>query len=108
MPRSYKMQRKSTVLIMVLIFMIVIGFGITALLQAMISYSNMKIVNVERLKAFYLAEGYSQIAIWQLSNGDTSNFDTKVDDMMISVTKTEDPPGSGIYRIEVSTTWQGL
>ena len=101
-------MKKATALVLILALMIIVGLGTTAILKAMISYSHMKIVNVERIKAWYLAEGYQYVANYQLRNEDTDNFTIKEEGVDIVVTKTENPEGSGNYEISVSVKWAGL
>lgn len=66
-------MKKSTALIMVLVVMIIVGIGTTALLQAMISYTQMNITSIEKTEAWYLAEAGIQYGLAQLKNGDTAS-----------------------------------
>ncbi|MFH1848200.1 MAG: hypothetical protein ABH825_03160 [Candidatus Omnitrophota bacterium] len=101
-------MQKSTALALVLSFMVIMGLGTTAVLQAMISYANMNVTNTDRIKARYLAEGYLHRAAWEIRNGDTSEYDAKEGKIDIYVTKTEETPGSGVYRVKVRGHWPGF
>ena len=66
-------MKKATALTLVLVVMIIVGIGTTALLQAMISYSQMNLVTIEKTEAWYLAEAGVQYGIAQLRNGVTTS-----------------------------------
>lgn len=75
--------------------MIIVGLGTTAMLQAMISYSQMKVVTIEKIRAQYLAEAGIQYAIWQCRKGDfTSPIAIITEAWAITVTKNLQTNGS--------------
>lgn len=101
------MMKKATALVLVLVVMIIVGLGTTALLQSMISYSQMRIVTIENIKAKYLAEAGMQYAIWQLRNGNAASPVTITsEEWPIVITKTSQPDGS--YEINVTVKYSGI
>ena len=100
-------MKKASALISVLVVMIIVGIGTTAILQAMMSYANMKIVTISRIKAQYLAEAGMQYAVAQCRSGDFSSPVTVTgEEYPITVTKTVQADGS--YKITVSVTYPGV
>ena len=100
-------MKKASALILVLVVMITVGLGTAAILQAMISYSNMKIVTIKKEKAQYLAEAGMQYAICQCNKGDFSSPVTiATEEWPIDITKDPQPDGS--YKITVTVQYPGL
>lgn len=99
--------KKASALIFVLVVMIIAGLGITALLQAMISYSQMRIVSIENVKAQYLAEAGMQYAVWQCRNSDFSSPVTITsEEWPINIIKEQQTDGS--YKIIVTVEYPGI
>ena len=102
--------KKSNALILVLVVLIIIGLGTTAILQAMISYANMQIVSTERIRAQYLAEAGIQVGIWQLQHGlwpaGAAPIQITTEGWPITVTKSAQPDGS--YKITAQVQYPGL
>ena len=101
------MMKKATALTLVLVTMIVVGLGTTAILQMMISYANMKIITIEKTKAQYLAEAGMQYALWQCRMG---NFGSPVvldtEEWPIKIIKELQPDGS--YKVIVTVQYPGI
>jgi len=101
------MKNKGTALILVLAAAIIISIGTVAILQAMISYAQLRISSCERIKAQYLTEAGMQYAIAQCRKGDfTSPVNVTTEGWPIKITKQEQPDGS--YRITVTVQYPGL
>lgn len=105
-------KKKASALILVLVVMIIAGLGTTAILQAMISYSNMKVIGKDRIKAFYWTQAGMEYGIWQCRNGNFTSPVTLSDPNIPSgwtvvITKTQNPAGSGNYDIQVKVNYPG-
>lgn len=97
-------MKKGTALTLVLVIMIIVGIGSTAILQAIISYANMRKANVDRIKAQYLSEAGVQYGICQLRQGNTSSPVTITQaEKSIVITKTQQPDGS--YVVSATTQY---
>jgi Tfp pilus assembly protein PilX len=100
-------MKRANALILVLVVLIIVGLGTTAILQAMISYANMRIVSIDRIKAQYLAEAGTQIGIWQCQQGDfTSPVTITTEEWPIVITKTLQPDGA--YEVSARVQYPGL
>lgn len=111
-------MKKGTALVAVLALLIIMSLGTTAILQAMISYSNMRLVTIERVKAQYLAEAGVQFAIAQcragnFTSGPSLNPPFPDEDIpsgwRITITKTlrHDEPFDS-YEVSADVTYPGL
>lgn len=99
-------KTKATALTLVLVVMIIVGMGTTALLQAMISYSNMNITSINNNKAYYLAKAGIQYGLAQLQNGNTTSPVTiETEEYKIIITKTLN---SGTYDVSATVIYEGL
>ncbi|MCX5715786.1 MAG: hypothetical protein NTV07_02785 [Candidatus Omnitrophica bacterium] len=99
--------KKANALILALVVVLIVGLGTTAVLQAMISYANMKITSIDKMRAQYLAEAGTQIGIWQCQNGDfTSPVTVTTEEWPIVITKTQQPDGS--YTVSAKVKYPGL
>lgn len=99
-------MKKGTALTLVLVVMIIVGIGTTALLQAMISYSQMNLVTIEKTEAWYLAEAGVQYGIAQLINGDAvSPVIINTEKYTITVSKT---PNGGDYGVTADVRYAGI
>jgi Tfp pilus assembly protein PilX len=99
-------MKKATALIMVLVVMIIVGIGTTALLQAMISYTQMNITSMEKTEAWYLAEAGVQYGLMQLRNGDTTSPVTiTTEKYVITIYKT---PNGSSYDVTADVVYAGL
>lgn len=103
-------MKKATALVTVLAVAIIVGLGTAAILQAAISYANMKIITIERIKAQYLAEAGMQYAISQCSSGDFGSPVTlNGEAAQIEINKTPVKNGwSGLYIITVKVKYEGI
>lgn len=100
-------QKKATALTLVLVMMIVVGLGTTAILQAMISYAQMRITTIEKIRAQYLAEAGIQHALWQCRNGDfASPVTITTEEWPVQILKEQEPDGS--YKITVTVQYPGI
>lgn len=99
-------MKNATALTLVLVVMIIVGIGTTSLLQAMISYSQMNLVTIEKTEAWYLAEAGVQYGIAQLRSGDvTSPVTIETEKYMITVYKTVN--GSD-YSVTADVVYTGM
>jgi Tfp pilus assembly protein PilX len=99
-------MKKSTALTLVLVVMIIVGLGTTAMLQAMISYSQMNIVTIEKTEAWYLAEAGLQYTIAQLRSGITTS-PVIINTEKYTITLTKTPNGSN-YDVNAKVEYKGL
>ena len=101
------MKKKASALVLVLIIIIIVAIGTTAILQAMISYSQMKALSSQGLTARYLAEAGVQYGLTQLRLGDTASPVTITSEKYtITVTKTLEADGS--YDVQASVQYPGI
>lgn len=99
-------MRKGSALISILVVMIIVGIGTTAILQAMMSYANMKIVTIDRIKAQYIAEAGMQYAIDQCRSGDfASHAGVNIEGYPVDIDKTLQ---GGSYKITITVTYSGM
>lgn len=97
-------------MVTVLAVVIVIALGAAAILQAVGSQTNMKVNNLQEVKAQYLAEAGMQYALWTCRTSgcvDNAGFTITVDGTAIPVPidVTSLPPAIGEYTIETSVTY---
>lgn len=102
-------MKKASALISILVVMIIVGIGTTAILQAMMSYANMKIVTINKIKAQYIAEAGMQYAIAQCRSGDfASHTGVNIEGYSVDINKVSPQAQGGSYTITVSVTYPGI
>jgi Tfp pilus assembly protein PilX len=98
-------KRTGAALLLVLIVMLIIAIGCGAMLKAIISYSNMKIVSIKNIKAQYWAEAGMIRAFEVLRNegvgAPLGSINIPADGYAVTITK-EGPDSNGIYTIIVA------
>lgn len=101
------MKEKASALVLVLVVIIVAGLGTTAVLQAMISYSQMKASSSGSVTARYLADAGVQYGLTQLRQGITTSPVTITSEKYtITITKALNADGS--YDVQASVQYPGL
>jgi len=107
-------KEKASALVLVLVVIIVAGLGTTAVLQAMISYSQMKASSSGSVTARYLADAGVQYGLTQLRLGinvptvvgtPTTNTITS-EKYTITITKSLNADGS--YDVQASVQYPGV
>lgn len=66
-------KKRGSALVAVLIVGVILNIGMTAMLQAMISYANMRTIAAKEVRARYLAEAGMQYAIAECRLGNFSS-----------------------------------
>jgi len=101
------MKKKAAALLFVLITTIIIGILAAAILQAVLTYSQIQTLNIKKVKASYLAEAGMQYAIVQLRNKNyTSPVTWGMEEYPIHIVKENQ--GDGTYKITVTVQYPGV
>ena len=107
-------MKKAAALILVLVVMIIVGLGTAAIMQAMISYAQMKVISINKIKAQYLAEAALQFAIYQCRQGNFSSPPNPSfpasdipEEWKIYIQKN-DPQQNGSYEITATVQYPGI
>ena len=99
-------MKKGFALITVLVVLILVAMGTAAILKSVASHNTMKAINVQELKAQYLAEAGMQRALWlcRTNGGNCSvanNTTITTEEMPIRIITNPTIAGAATYTIKV-------